>query len=713
MTDPFHSPLWYRVADLKPALVSHARVRRHVYRGSTWYVIQDQSSGRTHRFTPVAYHFIGLMDGQASVDQVMNMSEKSLGDDALTQTEAIELLSRLHAADLLKAEVTPDTDELFRRHRAQAQQKWKQRLWSPLSVRFPLIDPDRFLDRIVPLCRPLFGWVGLSVWLCVVCAALVLAGTHWPELTDNVVDRILTPGNVIAIWLSYPVIKILHELGHAVAAKYWGGEIHEMGIMLLVLMPMPYVDASSASAFPDKRKRMAVSAAGILVELFVASLALFIWVAVEPGVVRSLAFNVMFIGGVSTVFFNGNPLLRFDGYYIFSDLLDIPNLAARSRQYLGYLCQRFLFGRPDCRSPAMAPGERAWLAGYALSSFIYRMVIIVAIVLFVATKFFVVGVILAIWAAITQLLIPLVKQIGFVLIAPELQRNRGRAVGTTGFVVAAIAGLFFFVPVPLWTVAEGVVWAPQNSEVRAQADALVVRLVAVPNSLVETGEPLFETEDPELAGRVAILEADLAEAAARYGEARTSSRVEAEIIKDEIETVEAELALARERLEALTVRSPAAGLFLVDRPQDIVGRHVNQGDLIAYVADEAGGTVQVVVSQDDIGLIRQHTSAVRLRLSERLDRPVRAQINRAVPLATDHLPSAVLGTLGGGELAVDPGDPRGVKVLQEIFQIELKLDDPATRLGGRAYVRFDHGSEPLAHQWYRRARQLFLRRFHV
>jgi len=713
MTDPFHSPLWYRVADLKPTLVSHARVRRHVYRGSTWYVIQDQSSGRTHRFTPAPYHFIGLMDGQRSVDQVLNLSEKALGDDALTQKEVIELLSRLHAADLLKAEVTPDTRELFRRYQAREQQKWKQRLWSPLSVRFPLIDPDRFLNRIVPLLRPLFGWVGLCTWLCVVCTALMLAGTHWPELTNNVVDRVLTPRNIVLLWLSYPVIKILHELGHAIAAKIWGGEIHEMGIMLLVLMPMPYVDASSASAFPDKRKRMLVGAGGMLVELFLASLAMFVWVAAEPGVVRSLAFNTMFICGVSTVLFNANPLLRFDGYYILADLLDIPNLAARSRQYLGYLCQRYLFAMPDRRSPAVAPGERAWFIAYALSSFIYRIVIVVAIILFVAAKFFVIGVILAIWAATTQLLFPLIKQIGFVLTDADLQRTRGRAVGITGIIVAVVAGFVFFVPVPLWTVAEGVVWAPPNSEVRAQADAMVVKLLADPNSLVRSGDPLFETEDPELAGRVEILVADLAEAAARYSEARTMSRVEAEIIKDEIATIDAALALARERLDALTIRSSASGLFLVDRPQDIVGRFINQGDLVGYVADPAKATVQVVVSQDDIGLIGQHTPAVRVLLAERLDESIRAQIKRAVPSATDRLPSAVLGTLGGGELGVYPGDPDGIKVLQDVFQIELKLDDPATRLGGRVYVRFDHGSEPLARQWFRRARQLFLRQFHV
>ena len=137
-------------------------------------------------------------------------------------------------------------------------------------------------------------------------------------------------------------MKALHECGHGFATKVLGGEVHEAGIILLALMPVPYVDASAASAFRSKGQRVLVGAGGMLVELFLASLALFVWLLVEPGPVRAVAWNVMLIGGVSTLVFNANPLLRFDGYYILADAIDIPNLGSRANAWLGWTAERHL-----------------------------------------------------------------------------------------------------------------------------------------------------------------------------------------------------------------------------------------------------------------------------------------------------------------------------------------------------------------------------------
>ena len=172
----------------------------------------------------------------------------------------------------------------------------------------------------------------------------------------------LSAQNLLLLWLVFPVIKLLHELGHAYAAKAGGGEVHEMGMMLLVFMPVPYVDATAAGGFRSKWRRALVGAAGMLVELFIASLCMFVWVLVEPGVMRAVAFNVMLIAGVSTVVFNGNPLLRFDGYYILSDLIEIPNLA-HARQPVLALPRRALplpaarRGAARCCAPASAAGS--------------------------------------------------------------------------------------------------------------------------------------------------------------------------------------------------------------------------------------------------------------------------------------------------------------------------------------------------------------------
>src|SRR5581483_5184184 len=167
-------------------------------------------------------------------------------------------------------------------------------------------DPDRFLTATMPLLRPLFGPVGAALWLALVGGAVVLALLHWTELHADLADRLFSVSTLTLLFLAYPMVKALHELGHAYAAKAGGGEVHEIGVMLLALLPVPYVDASAASGFPSKWRRAAVGAAGIVVELALASIALMVWVAAAPGPVRAFAFTVMLIGGVSTLLFNGN-----------------------------------------------------------------------------------------------------------------------------------------------------------------------------------------------------------------------------------------------------------------------------------------------------------------------------------------------------------------------------------------------------------------------
>jgi putative peptide zinc metalloprotease protein len=200
------------------------------------------------------------------------------------------------------------------------------------------------------------------------------AAQHWNELTQDIGNRVLAPENLLVLGLVFPLLKAAHEFGHACAVKAWGGEVHEMGVMFLVMMPVPYVDASAASAFAQRRQRVIVGAAGMAVELCIASAALLFWLDMQPGLPRAVLFNVMLIAGVSTVLFNANPLLRFDGYYILSDLIDIPNLRQRAQQYLGAVLQRGLFGIANDAVQA-TPREAAWFLFFSIASFIYRLTV--------------------------------------------------------------------------------------------------------------------------------------------------------------------------------------------------------------------------------------------------------------------------------------------------------------------------------------------------
>ena len=715
MTESLFSASWYRVADLKPRVRGHARIHRHTYRGETWYVLQDLASGRLHRFSPGGYLVIGLMDGRRTVQEIWDTALGRLGDDAPTQDEMIQLLSQLHAADVLQCDVPPDAAEVLQRFQRQQRKKLLGQMMSPLWWRIPLWDPERFLARLLPWVRPMASKAGLALWGVLVGVAVVLAAAHWSDLTGGLLDRLLMPQNLLALWLVFPLLKALHEIGHGLAIQAFGGEVHDMGIMLLVFSPLPYVDASSASSFASKWQRMVVGAAGMVTELFVAALAMFVWLAAEPGAVRSLAYNVILVAGVSTLLFNGNPLLRYDGYYVLADLLEIPNLYQRSRAYLAFLCERYLFGVRTAEPPQASRSERAWFVAYGVSSFVYRILVVVAIGFFLFDKAFYLGVLAVSALLIAWLVVPAVKGLRFLLVSPRLRRVRVRAIFVSAACAASVVAGIAFVPVPSRTSAEGVVWVPEDTLVRATVDGFVERVVARPGTWVRPGDLLLECRDPQRAMQAQVLAARLRELRSRYDEQRATDRVKAAVILEEIRYVEEDLARVQEELADLAVRSRAAGTFVLSAAEDLPGRFVKRGDLLAQVVILDTITVRAVIDQANVDLVKHRTQAVLVRLSERIEETLPATIRREVPGASERLPSPALGSAGGGTVAVDPRDTQGVTAMQKVFQIDLELpsDRRLLNIGGRVYVRFDHGWEPLAVQWGRQLRQLFLARLNV
>ena len=246
---------------------------------------------------------------QRPVQMLWELANTGGEGDACTQNEIVDLLVQMHAAELLQVDSAPDSVALFQRYNKKRLATLKQWFLNPMSLKLPLVDPNKFLSRWAPSLAWLFSLKGALLWLAVVFPALFLAGQHWSELTNNLSDNVLSSSNLMVMVVVFPVVKLLHELGHGFASKVWGGAVHEMGLMFLVFAPVPYVDASSSAAFPSKYKRAIVAAAGMLVELFLAALALYVWLLIEPGIVRAMAFNVMVVAGVSTLAVNGNPLL--------------------------------------------------------------------------------------------------------------------------------------------------------------------------------------------------------------------------------------------------------------------------------------------------------------------------------------------------------------------------------------------------------------------
>jgi len=716
MAESLFSESWYRVANVRPRLRNHAQIHRHVYRGGVWYVLQDHASGRFHRFTPVANLVIGLMDGERTMQQIWDIACRQLGDEVPSQTEMIKLMSDLHRADVLQSDAPPDIREQHERRGKHLKQKIKQYIGNPISLRFPLVDPDRMLQRLMPFVRPLFGWFGGLLWLASVLTAIVLCAMHWKAFSSGMLDRVFSVENVLLMWLLFPLVKVLHELGHAFAVKARGGEVHEMGVMLLLLMPIPYVDASAASAFEDKKWRMLVGAAGMLTELFIAAIAMIAWVYLEPGTERAIAYNIILITGISTLLFNGNPFLRYDGYYILSDWLEIPNLGQRSNDYLGYLINHYLFKVKDVQSPVVAKGEARWFVFYSIVSFFYRMFMMITIVLLVASKFFLFGVLMAIWSVFNMLIQPIAKKVGYLFNSPKLHQKRTRAMAISAGSVLAVLLILFVLPAPSFTRSEGVVWAPDEAQVRAHVDGIITNVVATPGQLVNKGDLLIECEDPELIARLAVLEAELAGLEARYNAALGSSRVQADILQQQMAHARVAVELAQKKLAEIEVRAPSTGIFVMGEVQNMPGRFVQRGELLAYVTSAGQTTVRVVIPQANADKVREGLQSVEVRPVDQPSNVIAAKVVREVPGATDQLPSMTLSFQGGGKIGLDPSAQAGdAKTLQKLFVLDLQLPEDVhlDKLGSRIYVRFEHEWEPIGRQWYAGARRIFLRTFNV
>lgn len=708
------SPSWYRVAPLKPRLRSHVRIERHEYRGQDWYVIQDGFTGRHHRFSSEAYQLVGMMDGRRTMDQIWQAVCGRLGDHMPTQDEVIELLARLYRADLLQTSAILDFSDLHQRSVKSRRRRLFTQMASPLSLRFPLLDPDRFLTRTMPWVRPFLGWQAFAVWMAVVAASAVLAVLHWDALQGDFSDALLGMENLLLISLLYPVLKVLHEFGHAYMVKKEGGEVHEMGIMLLVFMPLPYVDASSSTSFRDKRQRMLVGGAGIMVELFVAAVMLLVWLNVEPGIVRALAYKTLLVAGVSTVLFNGNPLLRFDAYYILSDWLEIPNLAQRGVGYLGYLFKRYLLGVDSAESPARSPGEARWLFFYAVGAFCYRIFISVRIVLFVAGQFFFVGIVLAIWAVFMMLVMPTWRVAGFLVKDTHMQRKRLRVMMTVVLPLALLAGVLALVPAPLYTSAEGVIWVSEESRVYAAAGGMVEAVVTPGGTAVQSGDPLIRSADPLLETQVRLLQARRDEFQARRQLSMNRDRAETGMLDEELKSIETEIARALERQAALVTRSPASGIFVLQDEADLPGRFLRRGEPVGYIVDPLRMHIRTVVSQADIERVRSDVRSVEVRLAENIGQVLPARVSREVPAASRVLPSLAFSLDGGGRFALDPREKEAPHVLERLFQFDLVLEGPVPgNVEERVYVRFEHSPEPLAWRAYRALRRLLLTRLAV
>jgi len=707
------SPHWYRVAGLAPRLRPHVSVHRHRYRGRKWYVLEDRASGKHHRLNHAAYQFIGLFNGERPVHIAWDLANERAGDDAPTQDQAIEMLSQLHEANLVEVDVNADFDALLQRQRKSERRQRNLRFLNPLVVRLPLFDPDQLLDRIKPFTDPLFSRFGVLLWLAIVLSGGLLAGMHWQELSAQPLASMGEPGNLLLMVLVYPLVKVLHELAHGLAVKRWGGEVHEIGIALLVVLPVPFVDGKAAGVFPDKWQRAIVAAAGVAAELVIAVVALVLWLNVGDGLIRDMLFSAMLIAGVSTLFFNGNPLMRFDAYYVLADLIEIPDLWKRSRRYYARLWQRLFTGEVDAsQSLAHDNREKAWLLIYGALSWSYWIVVLSGLILIASSISPLAGMLLGAWALTTVILLPVYRGLSYLRTGVVRTGMRIRAVLVPLLLGTGLLGGLFLVPVAHYSAIQGVVWTPENARVISGSDCLVSEVGAREGQWVIQGKVLIRCDTSEIDARIREVEAQVREVEAYIDGYRLQDRVKRRVASEQRLARKKELGSLLEEKRRMTVVAPASGHFHTPEGELAAGTYYPQGAQIGHVLKKDQRTVMAVIEQDAIGLFGPHGSeSPQVRLHADMGRVVQANGFEVFPGAVQQLPSPALAIPNGGPVAVvDDGSDQPVTTLEPVYLVEVALpaDSDDYRVGGRATLRFQHPSAPLGEQWLRRMRQLFL-----
>jgi putative peptide zinc metalloprotease protein len=701
------SPQWHRVAGLRPHLRTHVRVQRRRSGDEVWYLLIDPDTGRFHRLNRPAYEWVGRLDGQHDVDSLWRHVHARLGEAAPTQAEVMRLLAQLSEAELVTVDALPEL-ELLLRHRRRKELRRKLAVANPLSFKVPLFDPSAVLNTLLPLVRPVFSGWGLLAWLALIMAGVASAVSHAPTLAQALKAQGTSTGFLLTVWLAYPCVKLLHEFGHAFAVRVWGGEVREMGINLMLLTPVPYVDASSATQFAQRHRRMLVGAAGIMVELAIAALALFAWLATGAPGLQQLALAVMTLCTLSTLLFNGNPLARFDGYYVLSDALETPNLGARADAVLRRWTLRALGLRWG--SDSESPGAQAWLGSYAVLAVVYRWVVGLAVVHWLHEEHPLLALAVALLLGVGMVARPLWAGLRRLLWDARLNGRRARALTRAAVAAAGLLAALAWIPAPSMTVQDGVVWLPEQAILRTGTDGSLHTLHAEAGAHVNVGDPIATLENLELVGEREAAAARLAQIDVEYFHALGDEPVRAQALAAQRGALNEQIERLDRRLASLQVRAQASGTLVLPRERTHEGHFFPQGRELGYVLVDEPMLVKVALTEAQAALVQAHTEAVTVRLAQAPQEALAARIERRTPGATQVLPSAALGSAQGGPIATDPRDPQGRKTLQPVSVLDVRVPGrSAEHMGMRAWVRFEHAREPLARQWLRALRQLFLR----
>lgn len=663
--------------------------RRH--RGETVFHLHQGNS--YYRIGYREYAFVSLLDGQTTFADALALTARQAGPSALGTDEATQLYLWLLENQL----GTIDSDAVVPSAKLNLAKR-SPPLWNPFWLRFRLGNPDRFLAMIVPYGGWLFSaW---ATWLAALLVLVALGGLIVQrERLVSSAETIFYASNYLWLGLTWLLLKVVHELAHGVACRRRGCTVPAWGLVLVLLAPMAYIDVTSSWQSRSKWHRIQIACAGIQVELIIAALASIGWMVTESRLVASLLLNVAFMASVSTLVFNANPLMRFDGYYVLSDLLEVPNLHDKARRAVGGQLWRLFFGHDQQR-----PSRQTWfITTYGWLAAAWRIFVCVSLVLVASALFHGAGKLLAVvgiaawWAPVIRPLAQALRQEWRDFPARFLRAS----LVTTA--VIAIGSTALYLPIPTGLSAPAIVGYRDDINVRSLSAGFVDQVHVENGQVVRKGQLLLVLSNAEVSIAFHDVEISMQQARQRNRIAIDENRVaESQVIQRNMAALEVRRLEAQRRHTGLRILAPADGRIVSRSLDHLTGQYVEAGTLLFSIATDNRKELTVSVSQEHFDeLIPRLGSRVLIRDSAL--RYTEGTLHRLAPRASVQLPHPAMAATEGGTLTVvateHPHDG-STELLEPRFQgtVELSPDHASTLYcGQRVQVLLGFRRKPLLH----------------
>jgi putative peptide zinc metalloprotease protein len=616
------------------------------------YMIEDPLRGKFFRIGADEFTLISFLDGKNTIAQAVGLSAESLRERAFTDNEAMSVCHWLLESQLAVCGGAAQGERLAQSAHKLAQNKLAAAV-NPLAMRFPLCNPNTLLNRIAPWTNWIFTPGAVFGW-CVVClVGLLIALNHRGELLQSS-SILLDRDNWLRLGFVWLVLKILHEMAHGLTCLHFGGNVPSAGVLLVLFAPLPFIDVTASWRFPSKWQRIATAAAGVYFELFVAAIAIIVWNWSDDSIVRHGALNVAATASIASLLINGNPLMRFDGYYILSDWLELPNLSGSGQKYIASLVQRIV----GIETPAdnRSARTRRIIAAYAVGSLVWRNLVYVGLLVVLYAMLSKLGVFVAnivITLAIAAILLnPVRNVVRFLSKQQTVSTKRLCFVGAG--VLAILALVAFLLTRPSTVRTCGIVEYSPPTIVRSASPGFVREVKVHDGETVQAGAVIAVLENEELKVQLASIRNQIEQSRLQqriHRQAEETAKEQGEVAKNQsLQDKEREI---RQQVEGLIVRAPVAGQIVARNLDSLMGRYLSVGDEILVIGNEKSKEVILAAAQNDISsFISQRGETVRVRVSGDEDNSFTSHLTKIDPRASTRLPHAALGADAGGPLPI-------------------------------------------------------------